>query len=865
VRRPFDLSISQRLAIGFGVLLLILGGYAVAVARWHAMSAEAERRFVEDIAPRQEQAIDLERAVLNVAIALRAYVVTPTSDLLASYRRAMEDARSRVFMLTQSSSNAAVDESVRSAVERYIDHADEMIGRVEASSFDLESELALRSSRHAALRKIRALSAAESHKRQTALSEMRRARESVADGILVASLAAVLGFMWLALLIARAVRTPAVRLMRTATALERGDWKPALALAPPPEARGFASLPVRDEMVHIARAFGTAARALERREHRLRAEGGVAAATASSLDGGVLCDRTLQTAVEFAEADVGVVYVLDEASDALVPLSRHAIDVDVDPQRVGEGIVGEAARLGRPVISREIPADTTFRVKLGFGEAVPKTVAALPIVFAGRAHGVLLIASLRDLPEDAVSFLERAAAQLGIGLENVRAYERAQRLLAEVREKSEHIQAQNEELQAQNEEIQTQSEQLQLQQEEIQAQNEELLVQSEELRSRSTMLEEADQRKNDFLGVLAHELRNPMASIVNGLFVLNHAKNDSQSAHARAVIERQTRHLTRLIDDLLDVTRIARGKVRIEREPVDVVSVVRTCAEDHRAGLEQAGLTFDLDMPKEPLIVTGDPTRLCQVVGNLLHNAEKFTQEGGSVRLSLRELESSREVEVRVSDSGIGIDQALLARLFEPFSQGASGLARSSGGLGLGLTVVKALVEQHGGSVEAHSQGKGRGSEFVIRLPLSATKASRADATKAPSAESNPKGRPLQVLIIDDNRDAAEMLSDAISLAGHRTEKAHSGAEGLERALMNRPDVVLCDIGLPIVDGYEVARRFRDDARLRSIFMVAVTGYTAAADQKAALEAGFDRHLGKPVDIEELRRMLREIGAAPGS
>jgi signal transduction histidine kinase/ActR/RegA family two-component response regulator len=858
VKRRFDLSIGQRLAIGFGVLLVILGGYAAAVARWHGISAEAERRFIEDIAPRQEQAIDLERAVLNIAIAVRAHAATPAGELLASYRRAADDARARLIMLTAS----GFDEGIRGTVERYVDHAEEVIGRVESGAFDLEAELALRSSRQAALRKIRALSTAETHKRQTALAEMRRARESVADGILLASFAAILGFLALAVVTSRAVRGPALRLLHTADALERGDWKPALALAPSREDRAKTASPVRDEMAHIARAFGTAAEALERREQRLRAEGSVAAATASSLDGGVLSERTLGVAIDYAEAEVGVVYVFDEASERLVPLAHHAIDVGLEPQRVGEGIVGEAAKSARPVISRGIPGDTAFRVNLGFAEAVPKTVVALPIVFAGRVHGVLLVASLRDLSDDTVSFLERAAAQLGIGLENVGTYGRVQRLLAEVREKGEQIQAQNEELQAQNEEIQAQSEQLQLQHEEIQAQNEELMAQSDELRSRSTMLAEVDQRKNDFLGVLAHELRNPMASIVNGLFVLNHAKSDEQAAHARAVIERQTHHLRRLIDDLLDVTRIARGKVKIERELVDLVELVRGCADDHRASLEQARLAFELDVPEAPLFVNGDRTRLSQVVGNLLHNAEKFTQDGGQVRLSLRTLESSREVEIRVTDTGIGMDQALLSRLFEPFTQGTNGLARSNGGLGLGLTVVKALVEQHGGSVEARSQGKGRGAEFVVRLPTSAAQVSRPSEIKASATAPEPASRPLQVLIIDDNHDAAEMLSDAISLAGHRTEVAHSGAEGLERALMNRPDVVLCDIGLPIVDGYEVARRFRDDERLRAVFMVAVTGYTAAADQNAARDAGFDRHLGKPVDIEELRRLLRELGPA---
>jgi PAS domain S-box-containing protein len=471
VTRRLDLSISQRLAAGFGMLLLILGGFAIAVARWQATSAEAERRFVEEIAPRQERTIDLERSVLNVATALRAFALTPTADFLASHRSAVEDARMRLFAV-QPESSPALEENVRAAVEGYIALTEEIIAHVEANEFDVEAELELQKSRQAALARVRALSVTETQNRKAALTEMRSARENVAEAILVASLAAIFGFVWLAVLTARAVRAPAVHLMRTATALERGDWKPALALAPSQELRDAA--PVRDEMLHIARAFGSAAVALERREHRLRTEGDVAAATASSLEDDVLCDRALEIALEYAEADVGVVYVMDDAAEALVPVALHALDGDAEPQRVGEGIVGEAARTGRPVITREIPADTVFRVKLGFAEAAPKTVAAFPITFAGRVHGVLLVASLRELTDDVISFLERAAAQLGIGLENVSAYERAQRLLAEVREKGEHIQAQNEELQVQNEEIQAQSEQLKAQQEEIQAQYEEL-------------------------------------------------------------------------------------------------------------------------------------------------------------------------------------------------------------------------------------------------------------------------------------------------------------------------------------------------------------------------------------------------------
>jgi signal transduction histidine kinase len=275
----------------------------------------------------------------------------------------------------------------------------------------------------------------------------------------------------------------------------------------------------------------------------------------------------------------------------------------------------------------------------------------------------------------------------------------------DLREKSLRIQAQNEELQAQSEELASQ--------------NEELVQQGNELRAQSDALTEASERKNHFLGVLAHELRNPLAPISNSINILKRVSPGTEHAQrAQAVIERQTRHMIRLIDDLLDVTRISQGKIRVQSDPVDLLDAVRNCIDDQHSTLEQGGLHLALDVPEQPLRVRGDYTRICQVFGNLLSNAIKFTNSGGTIRVSARTDAAANEAVLEVQDTGVGLEHALIPQLFQPFSQGANAYTRTSGGLGLGLALVKSLVELHGGSVAAHSAGPNQGSQFTVRLPL---------------------------------------------------------------------------------------------------------------------------------------------------
>jgi signal transduction histidine kinase len=422
--------------------------------------------------------------------------------------------------------------------------------------------------------------------------------------------------------------------------------------------------------------------------------------------------------------------------------------------------------------------------------------------------------------------------------------------------REQRLQDQNEELQAQNEEIQVQKEEIQVQGEEIQAQNDDLLLQTEQLREQARALKEADEKKNEFLGVLAHELRNPLAPMSNCLVLLKRARPGDDTSQAHAILERQLRHLVRLIDDLLDITRISRGKIHLRRQPLELVQLVRNCAADLRASLERKGLRIELALPERPIWIAGDDTRLSQVFGNLLGNAIKFTDPPGRIVVRAASDEQAGEACVRIADSGRGMSAALLERLFTPFSQDDSDLARSAGGLGLGLALVKGLVELHGGRVAARSDGPGRGAELSVYLPLGEAPASRAE----PAAPAGGLAvRPRRILIVEDNADAGESLRVVLHSHGHEARVASTGAAALETARQFLPEVVLCDIGLPGMDGYEVARALCRDPAFGRPLLVALTGYGADSDRQRAADAGFDAHFAKPPDLERLSQLLASL------
>ena len=367
-------------------------------------------------------------------------------------------------------------------------------------------------------------------------------------------------------------------------------------------------------------------------------------------------------------------------------------------------------------------------------------------------------------------------------------------------------------------------------------------------------LRDADRRKDEFLAVLSHELRNPLTPIRYSLHVLDRVAPESEQARrARATIDHQVTHMTRLVEDLLDIGRISRGKVQLQRRPIDLAAVVGRTIDDHRAVFSARGVALEWRLPPRPIRVYGDDVRMAQVVGNLLHNAAKFTSEHGRVDVDVHE--DGTHAVVRVRDTGIGIAPEMLSRIFEPFTQEQQALDRSAGGLGLGLALVRGLIELHGGAVEAHSDGAGHGAELSVRVPL--------DATHPPDAPPPPeevvKVHARRVLIIEDNVDVAESLQAALTLDAHEVSVAFDGPSGIERARESAPEIVLCDIGLPGMDGYEVARAFRADVTLRGAALVALTGYALAEDRDKALAAGFDSHLAKPPDLAALERLLSEL------
>jgi PAS domain S-box-containing protein len=366
---------------------------------------------------------------------------------------------------------------------------------------------------------------------------------------------------------------------------------------------------------------------------------------------------------------------------------------------------------------------------------------------------------------------------------------------------------------------------------------------------------EAERRKDEFMAVLSHELRNPLGAIRNSLFVLKRAPAGSdQSKRCEEVIDRQITHLTRLVDDLLDVTRVARGKVQLKCDRVELATLVKRTIDDHRATFVANGIDLRARTSVAPIWITADATRIEQVVGNLLGNAAKFTPRGGRVEVVL-EMEGPN-AKLGVRDNGVGIDPAVVDCLFQPFTQAAQTLDRSRGGLGLGLALVKGLVELHGGSVDVASEGPGHGAEFTVRLPLSAAIAETQAVTPRPSAQRR------RVLVIEDNIDAANSLKAALEFAGHDVEVAYDGPSGLARARACRPEVVLCDVGLPGISGYEVALAFAADDELRDCVLIALTGYGLPEDKERAISAGFARHVTKPLTLEALEEVLGSAGVA---
>ena len=368
----------------------------------------------------------------------------------------------------------------------------------------------------------------------------------------------------------------------------------------------------------------------------------------------------------------------------------------------------------------------------------------------------------------------------------------------------------------------------------------------EQLQDRTAALVEANRNKDEFVAMLAHELRNPLAPIRDGLYVLQ-TTSSTDTSSIRAMIERQVDNLVRLVDDLLDVSRMTQKKIRIVREPVDVALVLQHAAEACRPQLTERKIHLQTVAPRERIWVSGDVVRLEQVFANLLSNAVKFTPTEGNVRLAA-ERDGDSAV-LRVRDNGIGIDRDALPRVFDMFMQVDHSLARTQGGLGVGLTLVRMLVQLHGGVVEAYSEGLGMGTEFIVRLPLAADAGALGELAATHAGD-----RSLRVLVVDDNEDAAQALGMLLELSGYGVRVATDGLVALEIAERFEPHAALVDLGMPGIDGFELARRLR--SRIKDLLLVAVTGYSQAEDRRRSRDAGFDHHLVKPVDWTALQAIF---------
>jgi signal transduction histidine kinase/ActR/RegA family two-component response regulator len=374
-----------------------------------------------------------------------------------------------------------------------------------------------------------------------------------------------------------------------------------------------------------------------------------------------------------------------------------------------------------------------------------------------------------------------------------------------------------------------------------------------ESRDAERALRDANRRKDEFLATLAHELRNPLAPIRNAVhFMKIRGHADAALENARDIIDRQVRQMARLVDDLLDVSRISRGRIELQREPINLTIALENAVEACRPAIEQAGHSLALDLGDRDLYVDADLVRLSQVFANLLNNAAKYTPSGGRISLSAQR-HDGRAV-VTVADDGIGIPPEMLEQIFEMFVQVDSSLARSHGGLGIGLTLAKQLVQLHGGHIEARSEGTGRGSAFVVTLPLRAPASVAREA--GPEAERRAGPRPLRILIADDNVDSAESLSVLLRSMRHETAVAYDGRQALEAYGTFRPDVAILDIGMPQLDGYSLARAIRAIDEGSACVLIALTGWGHAQDKQRALDAGFDEHLTKPVDPAVLLALI---------
>jgi PAS domain S-box-containing protein len=819
-RRGPDLRVGSWLGVGFGAAaVLLVAVVALAIVLLERISA-AERRQMHFVAPRAEAASRLEKELLRVAIAGRAYAIAADERTLASFQEARERFRdaSAAFEALPKEADGALAAELVPLARVYGEEADALVTRVASGAPQEElvaTQAALGAHREAAVAKAHQyerLMAREVAEASAGIEEMRQ------RAVWTLALAAVLVLVLLgttAVLVARGVRRPALRLAEAARRLGEGDYASAAALVAPPGGPEA----YRNELAALGRTFGRMTIDLQEREVRIRAQADDLGRQNDELQAQ---REELQAQAEELQAQGEELQAQNEELHA----QQEELRAQQDELRDHDDRLRASEERYRHLFQHLSEGFALHEMIWGpQGQAADYRFIEVNPAFE-RLTGLTR--------EQAVGHTVRELLT-GIEPEWIERYGEVARTRRPVR-----FEGWSGSLGRYFEVVAFSPEE---------GQFAALFFDVTERRAAEQALRDADRRKDEFLALLSHELRNPLAPIVAGLHVLEQPEAGGAAAHrAQAVIRRQVGHLVRLVDDLLDVTRVTRGKVHLRRTRVDLGAVVAQTAEDNAAVFADRGVALDVAAAPRPLRVDADAARVSQVLGNLLQNAAKFTPRGGRVSIAVAE-ESGRAV-VRVRDTGVGIPGDVLPRLFQPFTQAESSLARTRGGLGLGLALVKGLVELHGGNVRAESDGEGKGAQFTVELPLEGV------VTAAVVPALAPTGPRRRVLVVEDNEDAAETLADVLRLGGHEVEVARDGTEGLRRAAEWRPEAVLCDIGLPGIDGYEVARRLRAESAGKRTLLVALTGYALPEDLRRAREAGFDAHLAKPARLEEIEAIL---------
>lgn len=755
-----DRSLAQRLSLGFGSIVLVLLATLLVVNREQQQGDAATTRLERYVLPRTHLAWTLERSVLLVGIELRGLLLNTRSGGREPLDLRIEDARRTLQQLAtmpKDPDGAALFATIEPATLHYLMVADS-IARARPE-FTADVERALVTARDRAIVPVQQYTQLQQKKADTTISIVAKVREQVSRTVLGAMLLCLLSALVAASLTTRSVRAAADSLLQIAQQFEQGDWRAVLALRKP---AGKVHEPqARDELARVAAAFQTAGEAIEHREHELTTRTHVAVASASSLDAVAIGRAVLPLIAEHANAAVGVIHL--SGNDGIYnALAMHGLS-RAEPLVAGDGVPGRALAEGRTVVVGDIPADAPFQVHLGFESVAVRAVASVPLKIGGRSIGVLTLGSLWRFSPETLRFLEAIVLQVAVGLQNARTFAEVESLLKEVSRQRASILEQNEQLQAQAEELQAQSEEIQAQNEELQAQTEEIQAQNTELLETTQQLMTADEQKNRFIALLGHELRNPLAAIANGVQLLSSVPNvDEMTGRTRSMLERQTRQLTRLVDDLLDVTRFTQGKMQLDCVLVNFGALVSDCVADHLARLDRQSVSLQLVVPEQPVLVNGDRVRLSQMVDNLIENAIKFTPAGGSISVTLSRAGDLATLVVR--DTGCGIERALLPRLFQPFVQAEGPMQRAQSGLGLGLSLVRAHAELHGGTVAIESEGPGTGTTAILTLPISQERTAPFALAETEALPTWPKRR---VLIVEDNADTAAALADLLRMEGH--------------------------------------------------------------------------------------------------